>query len=766
MPVRLIVAVLALATWVGVARADDVLHPGAVVLDRPTLRTAGIRLLVSGDDDHDARVAVRYRRSGDPAWRSAMDLFRVRPEHVVGRTVPEQFAGSIFELEPGATYDVELHATDPDGPVDATMSSVVTLRTVPGNPAHPAVRPVADADALDAALAAAQPGDVITLADGTYSGAFSIFASGTAADPIVIRGASTDGVVLDGRGCSSCNVLEAYGSFVHVERLTLQHANRALRFQGVGTEGNVARRLHVRDVRLGIAANPDQRDFYLCDNVVEGRLVWPHVYSDDGGAHSDDDGIRVEGDGHVVCHNVIAGFGDAMKIGQAGSRAVDFYGNEVLSAYDNGLELDGSEGNTRAFRNRFTNTYATLSFQPIYGGPAYALRNVVVNVANEQLKFHALGTTPPEEPSGMLVYHNTFVSPALALNLQTPATSHDFVLADNLFVGPSPPGARVVDWSSPIDDGTIDWNGWFPDGTFDFDTPGRWASFAAMQAAGVFESHGTLLAPPIFASGLAAPASYTVTLDPPDATLAAGANAVDAGVFVPNVDDGFTGAAPDLGALERGCPDLLFGVRPEGIDETNEPFGCGGPTVTTTVTTSTTTTTLPWVLVRTTKLGLRDDPARPERRRVAFKSSTRRDALGNRVALPAAGGPGDPTLGGATLVVYDSAGTGEAATVALPSDGWSMLGTPPAIKGYRFRSDDPLQPIASLVVRQDRIGLKGGKASWPYTLDEPAQGRIAVRLTLGSDRPWCAEAPARLDVPGRFVAVPATPPPVICPALP
>jgi hypothetical protein len=106
----------------------------------------------------------------------------------------------------------------------------------------------------------------------------------------------------------------------------------------------------VRDVRLGIAANPDQRDFYLCDNVVEGRLVWPHVYSDDGGAHSDDDGIRVEGDGHVVCHNVIAGFGDAMKIGQAGSRAVDFYGNEVLSAYDNGLELDGSEGNTRAFR--------------------------------------------------------------------------------------------------------------------------------------------------------------------------------------------------------------------------------------------------------------------------------------------------------------------------------------------------------------------------------------------------------------------------------
>src|SRR5262249_10439444 len=194
----------------------------------------------------------------------------------------------------------------------------------------------------------------------------------------------------------------------------------------------------------------------------------------DGGVHSDDDGIHVQGNGHVVCHNQIVGFGDAMKTAQDGARAVDFYGNEVLSAYDNGVELDGSEGNTRAFRNRFTNTYATLSFQPIYGGPAYALPNVVGNVANEQLKFHPLGRKPPEGPSGMVVYPHTSVSPALARTLQPPATSHDFVLADNLFVGPSPPGARVVDWSSPIDDGTLDWNGWFPDGTFDFDAPGRW----------------------------------------------------------------------------------------------------------------------------------------------------------------------------------------------------------------------------------------------------------------------------------------------------
>ena len=69
-----------------------------------------------------------------------------------------------------------------------------------------------------------------------------------------------------------------------------------------------------------------------------------------------------------------------------------------------------------------------------------------------------------------------------------------------------------------------------------------------------------------------------------------------------------------------------------------------------------------------------------------------------------------------------------------------------------------------------------GGAGWGFTLDEPSQGRIAVRLTLGSGRPWCAEAPAKAsghppstaanDRAGRFVAQPGTPAPLACPAVP
>jgi hypothetical protein len=548
---------------------------GTASLDPPTVVALGTQLLVTGDDNFNATVTVRYRQSGTNAWRDGLPLFRVHPEHVSGMTVPTQFAGSIFDLTPGASYDIELHAVDADGNVDQTVSLTGTTRSVPAAPKAPNVRNVTDAAGLNTALNSAQPGDVITLANGTYSGNFSLDASGTADNPIVIRGTSQDGVILDGGGCTGCNVLEAYGSFVHVENLTITRASRALRFQGAGSESNVVRYVHFKDVTLGIGSNPDQKNYYICDNILEGRLAWPAVYTDDGGAHSNDDGIHVQGNGHVICHNRLIGFGDALKTAQDGARAIDFYGNEVLSAYDNGLEMDGSAGNVRAFRNRFTNTYATLSYQPVFGGPTYTFRNVVVNVVNEQMKFH-------NETSGNLVFHNTFVSPGTALGMHDGTTSHHFVIQNNLFVtGPSASG-RTMDWTGTIDDGVFDYDGFFPDGVVDFHYAAtgytRYDTFADARAAHPqFEPHGLLLAAPIFANGLTAPADSTTALQPQDVTLASTSNAIDKGLVLANLNDGFTGAGPDLGAFEIGCAVPIYGPRAVGTDETNEPIGCGSP---------------------------------------------------------------------------------------------------------------------------------------------------------------------------------------------
>ena len=80
-------------------------------------------------------------------------------------------------------------------------------------------------------------------------------------------------------------------------------------------------------------------------------------------------------------------------------------------------------------------------------------------------------------------------------------------------------------------------------------------------------------------------------------------------------------------------------------------------------------------------------------------------------------------------------------------------------------------PVSTIVVKADKIVIRGGHSNWLYTLNEPKQGRVAVRLTLGTGAGWCAEAgqlsfPASVDRPDEFMAMRDTPAPASCPATP
>ena len=58
-------------------------------------------------------------------------------------------------------------------------------------------------------------------------------------------------------GCSGCNILEVYGSYVHVEGVTMRNATRALRFGGTASKGIVARRLTILKNTLEEAGVPE-----------------------------------------------------------------------------------------------------------------------------------------------------------------------------------------------------------------------------------------------------------------------------------------------------------------------------------------------------------------------------------------------------------------------------------------------------------------------------------------------------------------------------
>ena len=524
---------------------------GQVVVDPPTLETIGVSLPIqSGDTNYNASVLVSYRIAGDATWIPALPLLRVRPETLSEEdptpfNVGEQFAGSIFDVTPDTEYEVMLDVRDPDGGA-VVRTALVRTRPVPrANPVTPRAVAVSNVSQLTSALSTAVPGDVITLANGTYTGAIAISRSGTATNPIFIRGQSRDGVIINAPGATyGVNVT---GSFVTVENLTIQASSWGMR---INSPSNVvARQLRISNVSYGIdGRNGSKRDYYICDNLLEGREAqWPETDS----SLWDFEGIVVTGAGHVICYNTLSGFGDALSLHQATSvpnRAIDFYGNDVLWSGDNGIELDFTDRNVRAFRNRFSNAgNHSISFQPIWGGPAYAIRNVIYNSATAPYKFN-------NEPTGIYVLHNTAVRPGWAW-AQYGARADNFIYHNNITIGTT----DAVNMTTVISLAQIDYNGWLPNGTFRFtDT---WNSFASLQAESPYEHNGRLLNGQPFATTITIPSNYDVFVQPLDATLNGTTNAIDTGVRLPNINDGFAGANPDLGARESGSAAPHYGVR-------------------------------------------------------------------------------------------------------------------------------------------------------------------------------------------------------------
>jgi len=190
------------------------------------------------------------------------------------------------------------------------------------------------------------------------------------------------------------------------------------------------------------------------------------------------------------------------------------------------------------------------------------------------------------------------------------------------------------------------------------------------------------------------------------------------------------------------------------------------------------------VTVQSTSLKLSDrsgPPAIPEARKLTFKSSTRQDAPANRVVVPARGTVADPTLGGASggggrLVVYNSAGSGEVVELALPVTGWTAMGTALVPNGYQWKSTNAGAGVTTVKVKANLIAVKGGGSGFGFTLDEAQQGRVALRLQLGTGTPWCADSPAKTsgnppstektDRVDRFQGAARAPAPEVCPPVP
>ena len=99
--------------------AADSIQPGEVTTPFPTLTNLAVEWQVEGDDDLDATCGLRYRKAGETRWLEGMPLIRV-PQGSSRGTKPvftwtNRLSGSVFDLEPGTEYELELSLRDPDG---------------------------------------------------------------------------------------------------------------------------------------------------------------------------------------------------------------------------------------------------------------------------------------------------------------------------------------------------------------------------------------------------------------------------------------------------------------------------------------------------------------------------------------------------------------------------------------------------------------------------------------------------------------------------
>jgi hypothetical protein len=110
------------------ALAQNATTPGAVTTPYPTLINLSVEWAITGDDDNDGVVTVRFRQTGAAGWRDALPLRRVPAGSTEGFSWDNKHSGSILDLQPDTEYEIELSLADPDGGSD---TRTVTARTRP-----------------------------------------------------------------------------------------------------------------------------------------------------------------------------------------------------------------------------------------------------------------------------------------------------------------------------------------------------------------------------------------------------------------------------------------------------------------------------------------------------------------------------------------------------------------------------------------------------------------------------------------------------------
>ena len=455
--------------------------------------------------------------------------------------------------------------------------------------------------------------------DGTYY----LTADGTPEMPIAIVAAGDGEVVFDGNGNFALFDVRA-ADYTYFEGITIRNAEIGI-LAGTqfiaGSKGLTVKRSRFENVGAGVFTNySGSSGFYIADNTFVGRNdprhligwagdMWTKFRGVDGQifppAMASYVAVKLYGPGHIVAHNYIADFHDGINVETYGNPdgsvasgpgiadgpkyptrdywdrrpvAIDFYGNYITNSHDNPIETDGSMHNIRVMRNMFIN-HASHAFcnQPALGGPVYWIRNIAYHLP-------AGSTRLTNGSAGVLFYNNTILSETAAAATSNSHWRNNLMLGENAapsifavttftnYTSSDYNGFRVNPGATPA----FQWNSPPPNVVADFTGPGQtarletraFATLAEYSAAtgqdrnSVLVDYDVFMNVPRLDARDASAVQRLYDARDVDFRLRSGSAAIDRGITLPTVTDRFTGAAPDLGALEAGVDPPAYGPRP------------------------------------------------------------------------------------------------------------------------------------------------------------------------------------------------------------
>jgi hypothetical protein len=453
-------------------------------------------------------------------------------------------------------------------------------------------------------------------------GTYYLTADGTPEMPIAIVAAGDGEVIFDGNGNFALFDVRA-ADYTYFEGLTFRNAEIGISAGTqflAGAKGLVVKNSRFENVGAGIFTNySGSSGYYIADNTFIGRNDPKHLIGWAGEMWTKFRGVegqifppamasyvavKLYGPGHIVAHNYIADFHDGINVetygnpdGSAASGpgildgpkyptreywdrrpvAIDFYGNYITNSHDNPIETDGSMHNIRVMRNMFIN-HASHAFcnQPALGGPVYWIRNIAYHLP-------AGSTRLTNGSAGVLFYNNTILSETAAAATSNTHWRNNLMLGENALPAifsvttftnytssdyngfrPNPGAASSFQWNSPPANLMSDFTRLGHTAHIESRGFGTLKDYSAATGQ---DRNSVLVDYDIFVNVRRLDAQDAATVQRLyeakdfDFRLRPGSSAVDRGLALPTVTDGFSGRAPDLGALEIDRPAPVYGPR-------------------------------------------------------------------------------------------------------------------------------------------------------------------------------------------------------------